>query len=70
MIVIVDYGLGNLASVANMFKKAGIKNVYISSDKKVIAKRQIIDRIKHHTTQSLDATSYSNSFNMFFIELK
>ena len=40
------------------------------SDKKVIAKRQIIDRIKHHTTQSLDATSYNNSFNMFFIELK
>ena len=40
------------------------------TDKKVIAKRQIIDRIKHHTTQSLDATSYSNSFNMFFIELK
>ena len=38
MIVIVDYGLGNLASVANMFKKAGIKNVCISSDEKVIAK--------------------------------
>jgi glutamine amidotransferase len=37
MIVIVDYGLGNLASVANMFKKAGIKNVCISSDEKVIA---------------------------------
>jgi imidazoleglycerol phosphate synthase glutamine amidotransferase subunit HisH len=38
MIVIVDYGLGNLASVANMFKKAAIKNVCISSDEKVIAK--------------------------------
>lgn len=39
-------------------------------DKKMIAKMQIIDRIKHHTTQSLDATSYDNSFNMFFIDLK
>jgi glutamine amidotransferase len=37
MIVIVDYGLGNLASVANMFKMAGIKNVCISSNEKVIA---------------------------------
>jgi len=37
MIVIVDYGLGNLASVVNMFKKAGIKNVCISRDEKIIA---------------------------------
>ena len=36
MIVIVDYGLGNLASVLNMFKKAGVKNVCISSDETVI----------------------------------
>jgi glutamine amidotransferase len=38
MIVIVDYGLGNLASVLNMFKKAGVKNVCISSDETVIEK--------------------------------
>lgn len=37
MIVIVDYGLGNLASVLNMFKKIGVKEVVISSDKVVIA---------------------------------
>jgi len=37
MIVIVDYGLGNLASVLNMFKKAGIENVCVSCDEKVIA---------------------------------
>jgi glutamine amidotransferase len=38
MIVIVDYGIGNLASVLNMFKKAGVKNVCISSDETVIEK--------------------------------
>lgn len=37
MIVIVDYGIGNLASVLNMFKKIGVKDVVISSDKEVIA---------------------------------
>lgn len=30
MIVIVDYGLGNLASVLNMFKKIGVKDAIIS----------------------------------------
>jgi glutamine amidotransferase len=38
MIVIVDYGIGNLASVVNMFKKIGVKDVCISSDKVVIEK--------------------------------
>jgi len=38
MIVIVDYGIGNLASVLNMFKKIGVKDVCISSDKAVIEK--------------------------------
>ncbi|MCF8422774.1 MAG: imidazole glycerol phosphate synthase subunit HisH [Bacteroidia bacterium] len=38
MIVIVDYGLGNLASVLNMFKKIGVKDVLISGDIDVIAK--------------------------------
>jgi glutamine amidotransferase len=38
MIVIVDYGIGNLASVLNMFKKIGAKDVCISSDKRVIEK--------------------------------
>lgn len=37
MIVIIDYGLGNLASVLNMFKKIGVKNVTVSSDKEIIA---------------------------------
>lgn len=38
MIVIIDYGLGNLASVLNMFKKAGVKDVCISASEDVIAK--------------------------------
>ena len=38
MIVIVDYGIGNLASVLNMFKKIGVKEVVVSGDKEVIAK--------------------------------
>ena len=38
MIVIVDYGLGNLASVLNMFKKIGTKEVVISGDKEILTK--------------------------------
>lgn len=38
MLVIIDYGLGNLASVQNMFKKLGIKDVLISSNKEDILK--------------------------------
>lgn len=37
MIVIIDYGIGNLASVLNMFKKIGVKDVVVSSNKEVIA---------------------------------
>lgn len=37
MIVIIDYGIGNLASVLNMFKKIGVKDVKVSSDKEIIA---------------------------------
>lgn len=38
--MIIDYGLGNLASVANMFKKIGTRDVVISKDKAVIAKAE------------------------------
>jgi imidazole glycerol-phosphate synthase subunit HisH len=38
MIVIIDYGIGNLASVLNMFKKIGVKEVVVSGDKDVITK--------------------------------
>ena len=38
MIVIVDYGIGNLASVLNMFKKIGAKDVTVSGNEEVISK--------------------------------
>jgi imidazole glycerol-phosphate synthase subunit HisH len=38
MIVIIDYGIGNLASVLNMFKKIGVKEVSISSNPNDISK--------------------------------
>lgn len=38
MIVIVDYGIGNLASVSNMLKKIGVKDVLVSGDKNILAK--------------------------------
>lgn len=37
MIVIVDYGMGNLGSIENMFKKIGVKAT-ISSDLNIISK--------------------------------
>ena len=36
MLVIIDYGLGNLASVLNMFKKIGVKDVVVSGEASVI----------------------------------
>ena len=38
MIVIVDYGIGNLASVLNMFRKIGTKEVSVSGDANAITK--------------------------------
>lgn len=37
---------------------------------KVNAKQKLIDRIKKLSKQNLDKTSYDDSFNMFFIELR
>jgi imidazole glycerol-phosphate synthase subunit HisH len=36
MIAIIDYGIGNLASVHNMFKKIGVKEVVITKEEAVI----------------------------------
>jgi glutamine amidotransferase len=38
MIVIVDYGIGNLASVLNMFKKIGVKDVAVSGNLEIVAR--------------------------------
>lgn len=37
MIVIIDYGIGNLASVLNMFKKIGVRDVKVSGKPEEIA---------------------------------
>lgn len=37
---------------------------------KVAAKVKLIDKIKYHTGQSLQQTSYDKEFNLFFIELR
>jgi len=38
MLVIVDYGLGNLDSVLNIFKKIGTNDILISGDKEIISR--------------------------------
>ncbi len=38
MIVVIDYGIGNLASVLNMFKKIGVNDVKVSGNESEIAK--------------------------------
>ena len=38
MIAIVDYGLGNLSSIKNMFKYINVKNVKITSDREYLNK--------------------------------
>lgn len=42
MIAIIDYGLGNLASVQNMFRKIGVRDAIITADAEQIA---VADRI-------------------------
>jgi imidazole glycerol-phosphate synthase subunit HisH len=42
MICIVDYGTGNLASIKNMFKHIGIRDVIISSDTDTILRSEKI----------------------------
>jgi imidazoleglycerol phosphate synthase glutamine amidotransferase subunit HisH len=36
VLVIIDYGVGNLASVFNMFKKIGAKDVVVSGEKTAV----------------------------------
>jgi len=36
MIVIIDYGMGNLGSILNMLKRVGVKDAKVSSDPKEI----------------------------------
>ena len=38
MITIIDYGMGNIRSILNMFKRVGYNDIFISSDIKTISK--------------------------------
>jgi glutamine amidotransferase len=38
MIVVIDYGIGNLASVHNMFRKIGVRDISVSGDPEIIRK--------------------------------
>jgi imidazole glycerol-phosphate synthase subunit HisH len=38
MIAIIDYGIGNLSSVANMFRKIGVKDAEVTANAELIAK--------------------------------
>ena len=42
MIVIVNYGLGNLGSIHNMLRRIGAKNIVISNEKEIINKAEKI----------------------------
>ena len=42
MIAIVDYGVGNLGSIANMFKKVGVEATVTSSAKEVAATERVL----------------------------
>ena len=42
MITIIDYGLGNLASVKNMFKKVGVKTIVTSDLEKIKKSTKIL----------------------------
>lgn len=42
MIAIVDYGVGNLASVANMFRRIDIRNVLVTRDEEKLMKAEKI----------------------------
>jgi glutamine amidotransferase len=52
MIAIIDYGIGNLASVLNMFKKIGVRDVTITNNHKII---QEADKILLPGVGSFDA---------------
>ena len=48
----------------------GALSYHLNHPQKVIAKVKLIEKIKQHTGQSLQQTSYDKEFNLFFIELR
>ena len=73
MIVIVNYGVGNLSSVSNMLGKAGA-NVVISSDPKVIlaADKLLLPGVGHfeHGMKMLNQSGLRDVLDNFALELR
>lgn len=51
------------------FLMGAISYLHNDKEKKNTAKVQLIEKIKHHCTDELRGTNYSNKMNLFFIEL-
>lgn len=71
MIAILDYGIGNLRSVYNMFKKVGVESI-ITSDKQVIqqADKYILPGVGSfgHGINSLRKASFFGAFEIEVLE--
>lgn len=73
MIVIVDYGVGNLSSVSNMLRKAG-GDVRVSNDPTEIlaAEKLLLPGVGHfdHGMKMLNASGLRDAVDRFALELK
>lgn len=73
MIVVLDYGLGNLASVCNMLRKAG-GDVLISSDSADVlaADKLLLPGVGHfdHGMKMLNASGLREALDQFALRLK
>jgi glutamine amidotransferase len=73
MIVVLDYGVGNLASVCNMLRKAG-GNVLISSDSADVlaADKLLLPGVGHfdHGMKMLNASGLREALDQFALGLK
>ena len=74
MLVIVDYGAGNLTSIKNMFKKIGYGDVAISDDKSKIkaAEKLILPGVGHfdYGMRQLQASGLLDTLNKVVLEDK
>lgn len=74
MLVIIDYGVGNLTSIKNMLKKIGYRDVAISNDKSKIkdAEKLILPGVGHfdYGMRQLQASGLVDTLNQVVLEDK
>ena len=74
MVTIIDYGVGNLSSIRNMLKKAGYRDVVISSNIEDIenAKKLILPGVGHfdYGMRQLRQSSFFDKLNQRVLEDK